>query len=143
MFPGGYFSAEFTDASVQSIWLNEEQGGNGSTSGTFETGVCSEEWAPTEALTELYPHPDDLPAGGTPDYSNCTDWDGDGVQEREDCFAGGKLYYSVRMRDGCGHTSNTIAGEHVLGTGRTAPEEGLTGCVAVPTCPGDDPEEDP
>ena len=142
MFPGGYFSAEFTAATVPSVWLNEEQGGDGATSGTFETGVCSDEWAPGEALTTLYPPPDELAEGVTPDYSDCTDWDGDGVQEREDCFAGGNLNYAVRLRDGCGPSSNVIRGSYALGSGRVAPDEGLSGCMTVPLCPGSDSEDE-
>jgi hypothetical protein len=136
MYPGGYFSAEFTAASVQSVWLSEEQAGNGATSGTFETGVCSEDWNPGDTLLERYPRPEDLEPGEVPDYTDCADWDGDGIPQRQDCFAGGLLHFAVRMRDACGATSNTFTGEYALGTGRLVSTEGLPGCMTVPSCPG-------
>jgi|GEM_PF-3479809 len=136
---GGMLSAEFTQATTPSIWLDEDLAGDGQTSGTVETGICSDEWVPPDSLLAQYPNPVDLdPADPQPDYSGCFDWNENGVAEREDCFSGAIINFAARFRDACDASSDTVNGTYRLGTGRLVESEGLTGCSEVPACPGAD-----
>ena len=135
---GGYFNGEFTAAAIESVWFDAAIAPVGATSGTFETGLCSEEWAPTEELLQRYVDPDAAPGDPPPDTSACADADGDGTSELADCFAGAEIHFSVRVRDACGAPSNDLTGSYTLGVGKQASTGDLPGCAAVPACPGGD-----
>lgn len=135
---GGYFSGEFTAAAVESVWFGADAAPVGTTSGTLETGLCSEEWAPTEELLTRYADPDADPEDPAPDTSGCVDADNDGSSDLADCFAGAEIHFAVRVRDACGAPSNDMTGVYVLGVGKQASSADLPGCAAVPACPGGD-----
>lgn len=128
MFPGGLFNAEFTQATVNSVWFQEGDAPAGQPTGIFVTEFTGDGWVPTDEQLEEFPVPEE---GDTPDYSGCFDWDEDGNAEREDCFAGGLVDFALRMRDACSAGSEPFTGSYQLGTGRRASSEEISGCETV------------
>lgn len=143
---GGLLITQFTSATTPSVWLDEDLAPPGTTSGSYEMPVCSDQWGPGDQLTVEYPPEEELdqddPSEWPPDYSACTDWNEDGVLERSDCFAGGMINFQVTARDACGAVSPAVTGAFRLGGLRQVSDEAATGCMTIPPCPDAAPVED-